>query len=88
MPECQAIRRTGSCALNLCYIAAGRFDMFWSFAAKIWDVAAGVLILEEAGGKVTAPDGGPFQLDEAHFLAAANDQLHERLYELAQKALA
>jgi len=87
MPKCQAIRRTGSCALNLCYMAAGRFDVFWSFGAKIWDVAAGVLILEEAGGTITAPDGGPFQLEKAHFLAAATGQLHGELQRLAGKAL-
>jgi len=52
--KCQAIRRTGSAALNLCYLAAGRFDVFWSFSTKIWDVAAGILILREAGGTVTS----------------------------------
>ncbi|HYW80432.1 MAG TPA: inositol monophosphatase family protein, partial [Thermoguttaceae bacterium] len=80
--QCQAIRRTGSAALNLCYLAAGRFDVFWSFATKIWDVAAGVLIIREAGGVVTAPEGGDFILEEARFLAAANRPLHADLLEL------
>ena len=78
-PRCQAIRRTGSAALNLCYIAAGRFDLFWSYSTHIWDVAAGVLILREAGGVVTSSTGGPFQLEAADFLAAANPALHAQL---------
>jgi myo-inositol-1(or 4)-monophosphatase len=76
IPRCQAIRRTGSSALNLCYIAAGRFDLFWSFSTHIWDVAAGVLILREAGGLVTSPAGGVFSLEEAHFLATSTQKLH------------
>jgi myo-inositol-1(or 4)-monophosphatase len=83
LPRCQAIRRTGSAALNLCYLAAGRFDIFWSYATHIWDVAAGVLLVREAGGVVTAPDGAEFSLEEAHFLAAATPELHARLQEAA-----
>ena len=66
----QAVRRSGCSSLNLCYLAAGRYDVYWSFGTKIWDVAAGTLIVREAGGIVTAPDGGPFILDSAQFLAA------------------
>jgi myo-inositol-1(or 4)-monophosphatase len=76
IPRCQAIRRTGSSALNLCYVAAGRFDLFWSYSTHIWDVAAGALILREAGGLVTSPTGGEFSLEEAHFLATATQELH------------
>jgi len=83
LPRCQAIRRTGSSALNLCYLAAGRFDLYWSYSTRIWDVAAGVLIVREAGGCVTSPDGGEFSLEEAHFLAAATPELHARLWEVA-----
>ena len=83
LPRCQAIRRTGSSALNLCYLAAGRFDLYWSYSTRIWDVAAGVLIVREAGGCVTSPNGGEFSLEEAHFLAAATPKLHARLVELA-----
>lgn len=82
----QAIRRTGSTALNLCYLAAGRFDVYWSFSAHSWDVAAGVLLVREAGGVVTAPDGEPFDLERAHFLAAANPALHAQLRELVRRA--
>ena len=81
--RCQAIRRTGSSALNLCYLAAGRFDLYWSYSTNIWDVAAGVLILREAGGHITSPTGGDFCLEESHFLAAANCGLHAQLREQA-----
>lgn len=85
--HCQAIRRSGSSALNLCYLAAGRYDVYWSFGTKVWDVAAGVLIIREAGGVVTATDGGPFILDDAQFLAAATQPLHAELRELVAAAL-
>ena len=86
--ECaQAIRRTGSAALNLCYLACGRFDVFWSFSTKIWDVAAGALILSEAGGTITSPSGGDFVPEEANFLAAANNTLHDRLVEMVEESL-
>ena len=74
--NCQAVRRTGSAALNLCYLAAGRFDGFWAMSTKLWDVAAGVLIVEEAGGVVTALDGAPFDLSNPHPVASANAELH------------
>jgi myo-inositol-1(or 4)-monophosphatase len=87
LSRCQAIRRTGSSALNLCYLAAGRFDVYWSYSTKIWDVAAGVLIVREAGGIVTSPRGGPFMLEEAHFLAAANPPLHDQLRRVTTSVL-
>ena len=70
--RCHAIRRTGSSALNLAYMAAGRFDLTGRYSTNIWDIAAGVLLLREAGGLVTSPSGGDFSLEKAHFLAAAN----------------
>ncbi|KKL46103.1 hypothetical protein LCGC14_2348960 [marine sediment metagenome] len=85
--RCQAIRRTGSAALNLCYLAAGRFDVFWSFSTKIWDVAAGVLLVREAGGVITSPDGGKFILEQGKFLAAANQTLHRGLLEMVNGAV-
>ena len=81
--RCQSIRRTGSAALNLCYVAAGRFDAAWSFSTKAWDVAAGALIIQEAGGTVTSPNGGDFSVDAGRFLAAANRRLHAELRALA-----
>jgi myo-inositol-1(or 4)-monophosphatase len=85
LPHCQAIRRGGSSALNLCYVAAGRFDLFWSFSTHIWDVAAGVLLVREAGGIVTSPDGGEFSLEAANFLAAANPAILAPLKQIAKK---
>ena len=87
MGRCHGIRRTGSTALNLCYLAAGRFDVYWSYSAHIWDVAAGVLIAREAGGQITSPTGGDFSIDQAHFLAAATPGLHAQLCEVAATAL-
>lgn len=85
--QCQAIRRTGSAALNLCYLAAGRFDVLWAFSTKIWDLAAGTLIVREAGGVLTSPEGGPFVLDEARCIAAATPALHAELREMVAGAL-
>ena len=87
MGRCHGIRRTGSTALNLCYLAAGRFDVYWSYSANIWDVAAGILIVREAGGQITSPTGGDFSIDQAHFLAAATPGLHAQLREVAATAL-
>ena len=84
--SCQAARRTGSAALNLCYVAAGRFDVYWSYSTKVWDIAAGVLIVREAGGTVTAPDGGALMLESGHFLAAANGPLHAELRAMVGRA--
>lgn len=74
------IRRLGSAALDLCWVACGRFDGFWEFGLNPWDVAAGYLIVQEAGGKVT-----PFQSDEMNvFLPetiASNGFIHEELRE-------
>ncbi len=72
----QSVRRTGSAALNLCYVAAGRFDAYWARETLIWDVAAGWLIVCEAGGVMTALDGKPFRLDRPQFIAAATEALH------------
>lgn len=62
LPECQCIRRAGSAALDLCYVAAGRLDGFWEANLQAWDTAAGRLFVEEAGGLVTSFDGGSHDL--------------------------
>jgi myo-inositol-1(or 4)-monophosphatase len=77
--ECQALRRLGSAALNLAYVAAGRLDAYWATSVKTWDVAAGVLLVREAGGIVTGIDGGEFDLSRPTFAAAATDGLHREL---------
>lgn len=75
----QAIRRLGSAALNLAYVAAGRLDAYYATAVKPWDVAAGVLLVQEAGGVVRHVDGGPFSLARPLFVAAANERLADEL---------
>jgi myo-inositol-1(or 4)-monophosphatase len=72
------VRRAGSAALDLCYVACGRLDGFWEFNLNPWDTAAGVLIVAEAGGKVSDFKGGPFQLDSRETLAS-NGLVHEQL---------
>ena len=84
--NCQAVRRTGSAALNLAYVAAGRVDAFWALSTYAWDVAAGVLLVEEAGGVVTNLDGGPFDIRTPHPIATANRTLHEQFCKLLQDA--
>jgi len=79
MLECQAVRRMGSSALNLCYLAAGRFDAFWSRSTKAWDIAAGVLIVREAGGVVSGFDGRELDLNDPRFIAAGAAALHAQL---------
>jgi myo-inositol-1(or 4)-monophosphatase len=66
----QAVRRLGSAALDLCYVAAGRLDGFWEERLRPWDVAAASLLVEEAGGTVTGMDGGPFNSRFGHVVAS------------------
>lgn len=72
------VRRAGSAALDLCCVACGRFDGFWEFNLNPWDTAAGVLIVEEAGGKVSDFSGGPFRLDSRETLAT-NALVHDAM---------
>jgi myo-inositol-1(or 4)-monophosphatase len=72
------VRRAGSAALDLCNVASGRFDGFWEFNLNPWDTAAGVLIVEEAGGKVSRFDGSAFRIDSSETLAS-NGLVHEAL---------
>lgn len=75
----RGVRRLGSAALDLAYLAAGRFDGYWEMRLAPWDVAAGGLIAEEAGARVTAMDGeGPY-LTETPSLIAANPVLHGKM---------
>ena len=72
------VRRAGSAALDLCCVASGRFDGFWEFNLNPWDTAAGVLLVEEAGGSITDFKGGPFQLNSRETLAS-NGLVHQAL---------
>jgi myo-inositol-1(or 4)-monophosphatase len=74
----RAVRRLGSAALDLCYVASGRFDGFWEEALNPWDIAAGVLLVREAGGVVTDLDGSPFDLRSGRILAT-NGALHDEM---------
>ena len=65
------VRRAGSAALDLCYVACGRFDAYWELFANPWDVAAGSLIVAEAGGLVSTVAGEPFDLGRGGVLASA-----------------
>lgn len=79
---CHSMRRFGSAALNLCYLAAGRMDGYWSCSTKIWDVAAGILLVREAGGTVTSIDGGQLDLERPCFAAASTRELNRELVEV------
>lgn len=74
----QAVRRGGSAALDLCYVASGRLDGFWELYLQPWDTAAGHVILEEAGGRVTDFKGGPFSIYNKETLAS-NGLLHDEM---------
>jgi myo-inositol-1(or 4)-monophosphatase len=84
--QCQGIRRTGSAALNLSYVAAGRFDAFWALSTQSWDVAAGVLLVTEAGGVVTDIHSNPFTLRIPHPVAAASGPLQVEFCRMLQQA--
>ena len=74
----QGVRRGGSASLDLCDVASGRLDGYWERGLKPWDLLAGVVILEEAGGKISAYDGGKFDLDSGRILAT-NGHIHNDL---------
>ena len=77
-PRTQSLRRTGSTAINLAYVAVGRFDGFYAFDNNVWDVAGGVVLLREAGGHLTAPDGSAYDPFSPVALAS-NGPLHPTL---------
>jgi myo-inositol-1(or 4)-monophosphatase len=81
------VRRAGSAALDLCNVACGRFDGFWEFNLNPWDTAAGALIVEEAGGKMSRFDGSPFELDSRETLAS-NGLVHSALVREFQEIFA
>jgi myo-inositol-1(or 4)-monophosphatase len=82
----RGIRRAGAAALDLAYLAAGRLDGFWEVKLKPWDVAAGTLLVREAGGRVTAFDGSHYEVHN-HRILASNGQVHDEMIAiLAQEA--
>ena len=79
--QARAVRRDGSAALDLCYVAAGRFDGFWEMKLHAWDVAAGLLIVEEAGGRISNMSGGPADRSGKQTVAT-NGHIHDTLIRL------
>ena len=86
MPMVAGIRRFGAASLDLAYVADGRFDGFWEFGLKPWDMAAGIALVREAGGYVSEIGGGHSPLKSGDVLAA-NDQLHKPLGDVLRRAL-
>ena len=79
LKKAQGIRRSGSAALDLAYVAAGRLDGFWEFRLSSWDVAAGVCLIQEAGGRVTSIDGRPLEIAPKVSLIASNSRIHSAM---------
>jgi myo-inositol-1(or 4)-monophosphatase len=82
--QARAVRRLGSAAIDLCYVAAGRMDGFWESDLKAWDVAGGALIVVEAGGRVTGMDGAPFTSRGGHVLAT-NARIHDAMLDVIRE---
>jgi myo-inositol-1(or 4)-monophosphatase len=85
-PEVSGIRRMGSAALDFAWVAAGRFDGFWEDDLDIWDSAAGILLIKEAGGFVTDYRGQDRMFEKREYLAA-NGELHSKLHKLLAGSL-
>ena len=85
MANTSGVRRFGAASLDLAWLAAGRYDAFWERGLKAWDVAAGVLMVREAGGLVTDMEGGAKMLDAGHILAS-NEALHPQFLKLLKDA--
>ena len=82
----EGVRRWGAAALDLAWVAAGRFDGFWEADLQPWDVAAGILLVREAGGYVTDFRGGDQPIERGEILAV-NETLHSKLHKLVAGAL-
>ncbi len=78
------VRRDGSAAMDLAAVACGRFEGFWEFGLHSWDAAAGILLVREAGGRVTRFDGQPYRLGDRELLAS-NSRVHEEMKEVAAR---
>ena len=85
LARAQAVRRDGAAALDLCYLAMGRFDGYWEFGLGPWDTAAGSIMIEEAGGRITKADGSPFDNFSASLLCS-NGRIHDEMLEVLKAA--
>ena len=81
----RGIRRLGSAAIDLAYVAAGRLEAFWEYNLKPWDTAAGYLLVQEAGGRVTQVTGDPFDVYSPH-IVASNGHTHGALLEILNQS--
>jgi myo-inositol-1(or 4)-monophosphatase len=86
LKDAAGIRRAGSAALDLAYVAAGRFDGFWEIGLQSWDMAAGILLIQEAGGMVSDLEGGD-RFFETGSIVTANPKLHQPMLELIRPHL-
>ena len=73
------IRRLGAAALDLCYVGSARATGFWEFCLSPWDFAAGKLLVEEAGGKITDKQGNPIDIQNQSYIVASNSKIHEAM---------
>lgn len=86
--KCQGFRRFGSCALDLSFLACGRYDGFWEFKLSSWDLAAGLLLVTEAGGQVSRIDGKPMgYLTERNHIVASNGKIHQEMLDIIRPSL-
>lgn len=86
MNECVGIRRSGSASLDLAYVAAGRYDGYWEDGLQPWDIAAGIVLVREAGGFVTDRDGGDKMLESGN-LVAGNEKIADQLRAVVNRPL-
>ncbi len=87
LEHCRSLRRLGSCALNMCYVAAGRLDGYWATNVSTWDSAAGTVIARESGAMLTAYDGTAMDDWKPRFCVSANDSLQKSLVSLLNKEM-
>lgn len=78
----QGLRRAGSAALDMVYVAAGRLDGYWELKVHVWDVAAAIVILQEAGGRVTTLDGQPITLARQFNVVSSNGRIHQQMLDV------
>jgi len=79
LERCRSLRRLGSCALNMCYVAAGRLDAYWATNVSAWDSAAGIVIARQAGAQLTGYDGAPLDDWQPRFCVSGSPALHETM---------
>jgi len=85
MAQTAGVRRWGTASLDICYVAAGRFDGFWERGLSPWDVAGGIVVLKEAGGMLSDASGRAHKLDSLD-IVAANDSLHASFLKMLKEA--